>query len=96
MIVTIEQKTTLLPALPGMVSGIVGISQDHRGHTITSVQCATCKRVATDIMILAVGWATFSGDGDRNAYNYPGGARFPYRRCADCQKAGKHPEEWAS
>ncbi|MCS3779354.1 hypothetical protein [Tsukamurella ocularis] len=89
----IDDPRRVLPTLPGMVSGIVATGTDERGKTTATVQCATCLRTATDIVILAVNWADFGGDGDRSSAYNPRGPRRPYRRCAECQLAARHPEQ---
>ena len=71
----------LLPTLAGRVSGVVG----HHLRDWT-VQCQVCQGTATGHLIFVVNWANFTPDeGHRGTTRY--------RRCIDCRKAGKHPEE---
>lgn len=87
MSLTFTYPGRLLPTMPGKVSGIV----DHAPPRTWTVQCSVCFTCATGHLIFAVNWANFAPHW-HSATEPNHGAPLPYRRCIDCQKAGKHPE----
>lgn len=80
-----EPQGGLLPTAPGKAPGIISAKRDAGGLLLT-IQCSACWTTVTGYGILAVRAIDFSPDP-----GVPGW--LPYRRCAQCREARKHPNE---
>lgn len=81
-----ESHNGPLPTVEGCVDGITYKGSDDLGRTIISAQCSTCYRAYTDLMILSLRAVSFAKQGESR------GAE-PFRRCNECRKNGREPDD---
>lgn len=90
--IIIGEHGALLPTVPGMVSGIVDDQSPDAGVT---VQCAVCLRTATGrdpgSVVVIGGWHFENDTEPGQRWPLPGPTR--HRRCPDCRRARRHPEQ---